>query len=95
MYIVPTAGLYSQVGFTTTDNLPTDAVSTGFTWFGSSVAYVGSDSDYELLFSAVATNESEVYALYWNGAGSTVPDGSFPVTLKSTPPTVLSLVDTV
>ena len=52
-------------------------------------AFAYSDSDYELQFVGAETNESDIYALYWNNGG-TLPNGSFPVTLKSTPPTVLA-----
>lgn len=39
MYIVPTTGAFTQVGFSSsTDTLPTDAVTTGFTFFGTNVA---------------------------------------------------------
>ncbi|KAE9378162.1 hypothetical protein N431DRAFT_399624 [Stipitochalara longipes BDJ] len=93
MYIIPTTGSFTQVGFSSsTDTLPTDAVTTGFTFFGTNVAYAASDSNYELMFWASATNTSGVYALYWNAAASTddLINGSFPVTVKTTAPTVLS-----
>jgi len=96
LYIVTTADSFTQVGFASSDTLPTDANTTGFTWFGSSVAFAASDSNFELQFWANATTEEGIYGLYWNtattaaaAADGTVMDGSFPVTLKSTPPTIL------
>jgi hypothetical protein len=39
LYIVPTTGAFEQVGFASSnDTLPTDAVTTGFSFFGTSVA---------------------------------------------------------
>jgi hypothetical protein len=39
MYIVPTTGSFTQVGFSSSnDALPTSAVTTGFTFFGTNVA---------------------------------------------------------
>ncbi|KAH8782454.1 hypothetical protein BGZ57DRAFT_239107 [Hyaloscypha finlandica] len=94
MYIVPTTGSFTQVGFSSSnDTLPTDAVTTGFTFFGTSVAYAASDSDYEMMFWATATNTTGIYALYWNAAASNddIVNGSFPVTVKATPPVVLTV----
>ena len=88
MYIVPTSGSFTQVGFTSTSSnssLPSGAVTTGFGWFGTSVAYVANASDYELMFWAASTNVTGIYALYWDAFG-TPTNGSFPVALKSTPP---------
>jgi len=121
MYIVPTTGDFTQVGFSSSnDTLPTYAVTTGFTFFGTNVAYVFSlgtnipwitflkvtadpdiiryaanGSNYELLFWAAATNTSGLYALYWNAAASNgnMVNGSFPVTVKTTPPVVLTAWD--
>lgn len=91
IYIVPSSGSFAQVGFSSSnDSLPTGAVTTGFTWFGNSVAFVGNNSNFELQFWANATTEAGIYALYWN-SGGTVISGAFPVTLKRTPPTVLAL----
>ncbi|KAH8602218.1 hypothetical protein B0O99DRAFT_680358 [Bisporella sp. PMI_857] len=90
LYIIPTAATFNQVGFATSDDLPTDAVSSGFSWFGTQVAYAASESDYQMQFAAVPTNDTGVFALYWDGAGATTLDGTFPVTLKSTPPTVVT-----
>jgi hypothetical protein len=93
LYIVPTTGSFTQVGFASSnDSMPTGAVTTGFAFFGTSVAYTASDSDYELMFWASATNTSGIWALYWNAAAaaSDMINGSFPVTVKTTAPTVLS-----
>ena len=56
------------------------------------VRYAASESDYEMMFYASATNTSGVYALYWNAVASTddIVNGSFPVVVKTTAPTVLS-----
>lgn len=89
LYIVPTTSSYTQVGFvSTTGTAPTGAVTTGFAFFGTQVAYAASESNYELLFWATSTNETGIYGLYWNAAGSPT-NGSFPVVIKTTPPTVV------
>ena len=89
MYIVPTSGSFTQVGFTSSNStLPTGAVTTGFSFFGTNVAYAASSSDYELQFWANATTTDGIYALYWNAVSTDVPSGAFPVTVKTTTPTV-------
>ncbi|KAL3424248.1 hypothetical protein PVAG01_03529 [Phlyctema vagabunda] len=90
-YINPSEGAFEQAGFVTnSSDLPTGASTAGFSFFGTSVAYAKSDSDYELMFSAVDTNTTGVWALYWNSDGS-VHDGATPITLKTTaPPSVLT-----
>ncbi|PVH70989.1 hypothetical protein DL98DRAFT_540402 [Cadophora sp. DSE1049] len=87
IYIIPTSGSFTQVGFSTEPSLPTGAVDTGFAFFGKSVAYAASDSDYQLSFWGNATTTDGVYALYWNGGDSSIPEGAFAVTVKSTAPT--------
>jgi hypothetical protein len=92
LYIIPTSGSFAQVGFVDpndTSTAPTGAVTTGFTFFGTNVAYVGNDSSIQLQFWAQETNTTDVWALMWNAAGI-AEDRSIPVTLKSTPPTVLN-----
>jgi hypothetical protein len=65
MYIVPTNASYTQVGFISTNGTaPTGAVTTGFAWFGTQVAYAASASDYELMFWATETNATGIYGLY-------------------------------
>ena len=62
---MPTNGSYTQVGFVSTNGTaPTGAVTTGFAFFGTQVAYAASDSDYELMFWATSTNETGIYGLY-------------------------------
>jgi hypothetical protein len=91
MYIVATTGSYAAVGFAdSTDTLPTGAVTTGFAFFGTSVAYAASESDYEMMFWASNSSTSGVYALYWNAAATSLPDGAFPVTVKTTAPVSFS-----
>jgi len=91
IYIVPTSGEFTQVGFASSnDSLPTGAVTTGFSFYGTAVAYAASESDYELMFWANATNTSGIYALYWNAGSNDTLDGAFPVTIKTTAPTVLT-----
>lgn len=64
-------------------------MTTGFTWFGTNVAYESSEGSLELTFWAAESNATAgVYGLYWN-AGGTVLDGAFPVTLKNVAPTVV------
>lgn len=58
---------------------------------GTSVDFAPSDSEIQAQFAAAPANETGIFALYWNGASATPLDGSFPVTLKSTPPTVVNL----
>jgi len=90
MYIIPTNGNFQQVGFVSSNGTaPTNAVTEGFTWFGTSVAYAENDSNYELQFWANATNTTDVYALYWNANGTTL-DTAFPIAIKSTAPAVLT-----
>ncbi|CZR69398.1 uncharacterized protein PAC_19298 [Phialocephala subalpina] len=89
MYIVPTSGSFTQVGFASSNStLPTGAVTTGFSFFGTNVAYAASSVDYELQFWANATTTDGIYALYWNAASTDVPSGAFSVTVKTTAPTV-------
>ena len=65
LYIVPTNGSYAQVGFVSTSGkVPTGGVTTGFSWFGTQVAYAASASDYELMFWATPTNTTDIYGLY-------------------------------
>jgi hypothetical protein len=94
MYIVTTTEDFQQVGFTSTsDALPTGATTIGFTFMGTSAVYVASESDYQMRFWASTTNVTDLYALYWNGGGNaTTPNGSFPVVLKTTAPTILTTV---
>jgi hypothetical protein len=89
LYIIPTNGSFEQVGFASNSSVPTNGVTTGFTWFGTSVAYAASDSDYEIMFWAANTTTAGVYALYWNAAGTPVA-GSFPVVLKNYAASVLA-----
>ena len=64
-YIVPTSGSYGQAGFVSTNaTAPTGAVTTGFAWFGTQVAYAANESDYEMMFWATATNTTGIYGLY-------------------------------
>ncbi|RDL37516.1 uncharacterized protein BP5553_04949 [Venustampulla echinocandica] len=87
MYIIPSSASFEQVGFATISDVPAGGVTTGFTLFGKSVAYAASESSYQLGFWALATNTTGVYGLYWNAG--TALEGAFPVTIKSTPPTVV------
>jgi hypothetical protein len=72
MNIVPTNGSFTQVRFTSTsgNSLPTGATTSGFGWFGTSVAYAASSSEYKLMFWAVSTNITGIYVLYWNTDGT-------------------------
>ncbi|KAG9231961.1 hypothetical protein BJ875DRAFT_443604 [Amylocarpus encephaloides] len=89
MYINPTG--FDQVGFASAASVPSGDITSGFAWFGKSVAYAANSSDYKLMFSGVPTNTTGVYALYWNGDRTLAPTGSFPVTVKRTAPTFPSL----
>jgi hypothetical protein len=91
LFIVPTDGSFAAVGFAdSSTTLPTGAVTTGFTFFGTNVAYAASDSDYQLMFWGANTSTSGIYALYWNEASTSLPDGAFPVTVKTTAPVSFS-----
>ncbi|KAH7407625.1 hypothetical protein BKA64DRAFT_706033 [Cadophora sp. MPI-SDFR-AT-0126] len=92
MYIIPTSGSFSQVGYSTNASLPDGAVNVGFSLFGKSVAYSASDSDLELMFWAANSTTNGVYGLYWDASAeaSAIPDGALPVTVKTTAPTVPS-----
>ncbi|RDW79787.1 hypothetical protein BP6252_04425 [Coleophoma cylindrospora] len=86
LYIVPTSGAFEQAGFVTnSSSAPTGAVTTGFAWFGTSVAYAASETDYQLMFTAVETGTDNLWKLYWNVNGTRYAN-STAVTLKSTPP---------
>ncbi|KUJ11842.1 uncharacterized protein LY89DRAFT_738487 [Mollisia scopiformis] len=88
MYIVPTDGSFTQVGFASSNSssLPTGAVTTGFSFFGTNVAYVESSSNYDMMFWGNATTTDGIFALYWNDGSDDAPNGSFAVTVKTTPP---------
>lgn len=88
LYIVPTDGSFVQAGFASenSSSLPTGAVTTGFAFFGTSVAYAASESDYEMMFWANETTTNGVFALYWNAGSSSAPNSSFAVVVKTTPP---------
>ncbi|KAA8899146.1 hypothetical protein FN846DRAFT_1023349 [Sphaerosporella brunnea] len=90
LYVIPTSGKFQQVGFVASNGTaPTGAATSGFTWFGTMLAYSESSSNMEMKFWASPTNTSGVWALMWNADGTT--DGtSVPVVLKRTPPTVLT-----
>lgn len=90
MYIVPASGSFQQVGFASSSDLPAGAVNVGFAFFGTQVAYVQSSSNWEISFWGNSTTISGVWALFWNGGGAGKPlSGSFPVVVKTTPPTIL------
>jgi hypothetical protein len=86
LYIIPTNDTLSQAGFTNGTDLPSGAVTTGFAFLGTSVAYVESESNWEQQFWANETEYDGFFALYWNGGVTTIPDGFFPITLKTTAP---------
>lgn len=90
LYIIPTTDAFDQVGFVgSNETAPTGAVTTGLTFFGTSVAYAASDSDYQMSFWAQPTNTTGVWALMWNSSGAP-EDDSVPVTLKSVAPLQIS-----
>lgn len=94
LYIVPTSGSFEQVGFLSNDDnssstVPTNATTTGFTWYGTSVCYAASSSNYELNFWANATNTTGIFSVHWNSEG-TAQGSAFPISIKSTFPTRLS-----
>lgn len=88
MYILPTTGSFSQVGFSTTADLPSGAVDTGFAFMGTNVAYAASESNYEMMFWGTNTTSTGIFALNWNAAAAVadIPEGAFPVTVKTTHP---------
>ncbi|KAI9048531.1 hypothetical protein LZ554_007364 [Drepanopeziza brunnea f. sp. 'monogermtubi'] len=87
MYIKPSNGSFTRVGFSTAADLPTGAINTGFTFYGTAVSHVSSDSSYELNFWANATTTPNAFALYWKSTGATVPSTAFSVVVKRTSPT--------
>jgi hypothetical protein len=90
LYIVPTSGSSQQLGFVASDGTPpADAVTTGFIWDGTILAYEASSSDIQMKFWARPTNNSAVWTLEWNSDGISQGD-SVSVVLKTTPPTVLN-----
>ena len=93
MYIIPTTGAFSQVGYSTNASLPDGAVNVGFSLFGKSVAYSASESDLELMFWAANSTTDGVYGLYWDASAdaSAIPDGAVPVVVKTTVPTIPSV----
>ncbi|QSZ36688.1 hypothetical protein DSL72_006569 [Monilinia vaccinii-corymbosi] len=88
-YIVPN-GTFTAAGFGSNASLPSGSVTSGFILFGKQIAYKGDDGKLLLQFWAAATNATGVWGLYWNAAGAAI-DGAFPVVLKTTAPTVLTI----
>jgi hypothetical protein len=99
LYINPTSNSFDQIGFYSSSNssttLPTGAVTTGFSLFGSALSYQDSAGSLEMQFSAMQTNTTDVWRLMWNagGQGGVTVDGFAitPVTLKTSPPAVLDV----
>ena len=84
MYIVP--GSYAQVGFVSSAaSVPTGGTTTGFSWYGTVVAYAASASNWELKFNAESTNTTGVWQLMWNDAGTDLSTDPA-VVLQSTAP---------
>lgn len=80
-YIVPDG--YQQAGFVQNSSaIPTGAEITGFSFYGSAVAY---SSELEQAFWAVNTNITGIYALYWGLDNSNI-ENSTSIVLKSTSP---------
>jgi len=96
LYIVNTTKAYDPVGFmtiggnstaSTNTTVPAGATTVGLTWYGTTVAFVGSDGDYETSFYATNTTTAGVYNLLWNQA-NTYDSSAVPITLKRTAPSV-------
>jgi hypothetical protein len=86
MYVITTSGSFSQVGFLSSNGTaPTGAVTSGFNFFGTNVAYAASNTDYQMQFWATSTNTTGLWQLMWNANGQSEAN-SVPVALKSTPP---------
>lgn len=91
MYIINTSGSFNQVGFLAlNDSAMTGAVTSGFTWFGTNVAYAANNSNYQMQFWATPPNDTGIWRLMWNANGLS-ESNSVPVALKSTPPVTLIL----
>lgn len=87
-YIINSETAYEPCGFKSpNETVPDGASITGFFLFGKQ-AFWSDGSTYEAQFWAQATNESDLYTLNWNKAGTDQAD-SVPVTLKTTAPTTL------
>lgn len=92
LYIITTPGSIAPVGFVPQGaEVPTGAVTNGFTWFGTQAAYI-SDDQLEMQFWAVATNETGIWSLVWNADGELIENAT-PVNLKNTAPIILTLDD--
>jgi hypothetical protein len=90
MYITTTSGSFTQVGFlSSNDTSATGEVTSGFTWFGNSVAYASNNSDYQMQFWATSTNTTGIWRLMWNAAGQ-LESSSVPVVLKSSAPVAIT-----
>jgi hypothetical protein len=76
------AGFVDQTSSNAT--LPTGAVTTGFSIFGTQVVYYDSDSQILSQFWAQTTDDESVWRVVWNSDGE-AEDDSVPVVLKSTP----------
>lgn len=90
LYLVNTTGAYDPVGFSpvgnaTNSSMPTGAQTSGFGWYGHTLAWVNSDGDYETLFYASNSTTSGTYNLLWNQPNQFSSD-AVPVTIKSTAP---------
>jgi hypothetical protein len=78
LYIVPTDGAFEQVGFTgNASAVPAGGTTTGFSWFGTSVAFAGSESDFEMAFWAVNTDTAGLWSLYWGKNNANVDNSVF------------------
>ncbi|CAG8971486.1 hypothetical protein HYALB_00002070 [Hymenoscyphus albidus] len=88
LYINPSEGSFQQVGFAPNSNVPIGGVTSGFRFFGKSVAYESTSTDIQLQFYGKATEADGVFALYWNANITGSNPDAFPVQVKSTPPNV-------
>ena len=95
LYIVPTDGSFSQVGFYSSSgnsSLPTGGTTTGFILFGNYLSYIASDGTMEQQFWAQATDTEGTWKLMWNagGEGGITADGYTitPVIIKPRAPLV-------
>ena len=86
-YIITTVNAFSPVGFISSNETAPSGVETiGFTLYGSDVMFI-SGSTLEAQFWAMATNTTDEWEIMWNVNGAN-QDGSVPVTLKTTAPTI-------
>lgn len=75
MFINTASDATDQVAFTTNSSLGSDNTATGFGLYGAWLFHEQEQNALDMNFFVVATEDEDIYALKWNGAGSEAPTG--------------------